>query len=112
MPNARLACLFLLLTGMAHAADRLPSVCGRPEVLGVVADDIARGGTDTVIIPGDFGEVPTAQPDTVRCAVRVNTRIVDTNRFGYVPQDRQSIVEFSVRTGRNGLFVDDIGAVR
>ena len=103
--------LLLLLSGPA-LAEPLVSVCARAEVLDIVADDIARRGTATLIVPGDFGQVPTARPDTVRCAVRVSTRTIDTNSRGYVPLDQISIVEFSVRTGENGLFVGAVEPVR
>lgn len=87
-------------------------ICARNEVLDVVADDIARRGIPAVIVPGDVGQIPTAMPGTIRCAVRLSETYYDTNRFGYAPQLRRSIVEFTVRSGRNGLFVDQIDPPR
>ena len=116
MHHARLAWLAaVILSGTVSSAQAAPlpgPVCGRNEVLGVVADDIARRGVDAVIVPGDVGEAPAVIPDTVRCSVRLQTVFYDTDRYGYVPQVRLSILEFTVRAGRNGLFVDAIGNPR
>ena len=116
MPHARLAWLAAaILAGVdlsARAAPLPGPVCGRREVLGIVADDIARRGVDAVIVPGDVGEAPAAIPDMVRCSVRLQTVFYDTDRYGYVPQVRLSILDFTVRAGRNGLFVDAIGTPR
>lgn len=101
------------LMGSAAQAGSLPlPVCGRSEVLSVVADDIARRGVAAVILPGAVGEAPDFVPGTVRCAVRLQTTFYDTDRYGYVPQVRLSILEFTVRAGRNGLFVDTISIGR
>ena len=81
-------------------------------MLSVVADDIARGGVTTVILPGAVGEAPGFVPGTIRCAVRLQTTFYDTDRYGTVPQVRFSVLEFTVRAGLNGLFVDAIGAGR
>ncbi len=105
----------MALAGMgslAQAAAPPQPVCARNEVLDVVADDIAQRGVTTVIMPGSVGEIPTARPDTFRCSVRVQTTYFDTNRYGTVPQVRLSILEFTVRAGRNGLFVDAVGEPR
>lgn len=116
MTQARRAkCVAIVLMGMSSAAQAgsLPRpVCGRNEVLDVVADDIARHGIAAVIMPGAIGEVPAAAPDTVRCSVRIRTTYFNTNRFGYTPQVRLSVLEFTVRAGRNGLFVDAVGDPR
>ena len=113
MPAAsRLWLAILVLTGfgpLAHAGELPRPVCGRNEVLDVVADDIAQRGINAVILPGSVGQVPTALPDTVRCAVRLQTTFFDTNRFGAVPQVRLSVLDYTVRAGRNGLFVDVAG---
>ncbi len=93
----------------AHAGEPPRPVCGRNEVLDVVADDIAQRGLDAVILPGSIGQIPGALPDTVRCAVRLQTTFFDTNRFGTVPQVRLLVLDYSVRAGRNGLFVDVAG---
>ena len=96
----------------ARAAEPPRPVCGRNEVLDVVADDIAGRGLDAVILSGSVGQVPTALPDTVRCAVRLQTTFFDTNRFGEVPQLRLLVLDYTVRAGRNGLFVDVTGDPR
>ena len=100
------------LTPLAHAGEPPRPVCGRSEVLDVVADDIAGRGLDAVILPGSVGQIPSALPDTVRCAVRLQTTVFDTNRFGAVPQYRLSVLDYTVRAGRNGLFVDVAGDPR
>lgn len=99
--------------GPAGAQDWVPlqPVCSQAAVLAVVADDIVRSGVDAVIVPGDIGEVATGLPNIVRCAVRLRTTYFDTNRFGYAPQTRFSVLEFTVRSGRNSLFVDTAGAL-
>lgn len=111
MPAIRAASLALLLSAPACAFEVPLSVCGRPEVLEVVADDLARKGPGTTLVAGNFGEVPGLQAGTVRCSVQVSTRYFDTNRFGYIPQIRQAIIGYTVRMGRNGLFVDAIDPV-
>ena len=78
----------------------------------MVADDIAQRGLNAVILPGSVGQIPTAMPDTVRCAVRLQTTFFDTNRFGGVPQVRLSVLNYTVRAGRNGLFVNVTGDPR
>lgn len=100
------------LSPLAQAGEPPQPVCGRNEVLDVVADDIAQRGLDAVILPGSVGQIPGALPDTVRCAVRLQTTFFDTNRFGTVPQVRLSVLNYTVRAGRNGLFVDVAGDPR
>lgn len=116
MPHARYVWFAIALLGSRPAAAQAmiaPGLlCSRPEVLDVVAVDIARGGMPRVIVPGEIGEAPTGRPDTVRCAVRISTQFYDTNQFGFAPQYRLSILEFTVRSGRNGLFVDALGTPR
>ncbi len=87
-------------------------MCGRNEVLDVVADDIAQRGIDAVILPGSVGQIPTALPGTVRCSVRLQVTFFDTNRFGAAPQVRLSVQDYAVRAGRNTLFVDVAGSPR
>ncbi len=100
------------IASAAQAAALPLPICGRDEVLSVVADDVARRGGAAVIVPGVIGEIPIPAADAVRCAVRLQTTFYDTNRYGYVPQVRLSILEFTVHAGRNGLFVDAIGQPR
>jgi hypothetical protein len=100
------------LAPLAHAGEPPRPVCGRNEVLDVVADDIAQRGIDAVILPGSVGQIPTALSDTVRCAVRLQTTVFDTNRFGAVPQVRLLVLDYTVHAGRNGLFVDVAGDPR
>ena len=106
------ALILAALSPFAHAAEPPRPVCGRNEVLDVVADDIAQRGLNAVILPGSVGQIPSALPDTVRCAVRLQTTVFDTNRFGAVPQVRLSVLDYTVRAGRNGLFVDVAGNPR
>lgn len=107
-----LAAGFAGLAPPAQAAEPPRPVCARNEVLDVVADDIAQRGINAVILPGSVGQVPTALPDTVRCAVRLQATFFDTNRFGAAPQVRLSVLDYTVRAGRNGLFVDVAGNPR
>jgi len=81
-------------------------------VLDMVAEDIARRGLDAVIVPGSVGEGPTSDLNAFRCAVRLQTTYYDTNRYGYVPQVRLLLLQFTVHARRNGLFVDEIGDPR
>ena len=97
---------------LAQAAVPPRPICSRNEILDVVADSIAQRGVSSVIMPGSVGEIPTASPDLFRCSVRIQTTYYDTNRYGAVPQVRLSILQFTVRAGRNGLFVDDVGDAR
>lgn len=112
-PRFWLAALILAGVGpLAQAAELPRPVCGRTEVLAVVADDIVQRGIGAVIVPGSVGEIPTGMPDTVRCSVRIQATYFDTNRFGAVPLVRLSVMDFTVRAGRNGLFVDTAGGLR
>ena len=107
--------LLAILFGLGHQVRAAPPpvpVCARNEVLDIVADDVARRGIAATIVPGSIGQVPTARPSTVRCAVRLQTTYYDTDRYGVVPQVRLTTVEYSVRAGRNGLFVEDLGPPR
>lgn len=116
LPTARrvwpAAVLLASIAPLAHAAAPPQPICSRNEVLDVVAGSIAQRGVATRIIPSSVGEIPTASPDLFRCSVRVQTTFYDTNRYGTVPQVRLSILQFTVRAGRNGLFVDDVGDLR
>lgn len=116
MPLARRiwpAAIVLACLGSLAQAEAPPRpICSRNEVLDVVADAIAQRGAATVIMPGSVGEIPTASPDLFRCSVRVQTTYYDTNRYGAVPQVRLSILQFTVRAGRNGLFVDAVDEPR
>lgn len=109
---AAAAALVLGLLPAACAAGLPQPVCSRIEVLDVVADDLARRGIRAAIVPGSTGEIPTALPDTVRCAVQLETTFYDTNLHGPIPLARLSVVEYSVRAGRNGLFVEAVSALR
>jgi len=101
-----------MLAASAHAGVLPGPICDRNEVLDIVADQIARRGVAAIIVPGYIGEIPSFAPNTVRCSVRLQTTFYDTNQFGNVPQVRLSTLDFTVRAGRNGLFVDAIGAPR
>ena len=96
--------VFTALAATAYAGP----VCNSPEVLEVIARMSAARGRDARIEPGPAGQIPTEQPHTVLCAVRVLERFYDTNRFDLAPQYRHQVYEFTVRRGRNGLFVDAV----
>ena len=104
--QVRLAYLAVVLSLAASPspATNPGSVCSRPEVLDMVAEMLARRGTPALIEAG-VGEIPTREANTVQCAVRLNTRFYDTDRYGYVPQYRAATFQYLVRTGQNGLFV-------
>ena len=103
----RPACLVAVLTlaAVPCLAQESGPVCGRPEVLAAVADELAQRGSEAVIQPDAVGQVPTRDTKTVLCAVRLTTQFFDTNRFGYEPQYRAETFQYYVRAARNGLFV-------
>lgn len=114
MPHPWPACVALLL--LASCADGPPApVCGLPNVLTVVESDLIARGLRASLLPGPVGEVPQSVqggvPASVRCAAPVEVTHYDTNRYGGTPQVRLSSVEYTVRAGRNGLFVDAISGV-
>ena len=78
----------------------------------MVADDIAQRGLNAVIVPGSVGEGPTADLSIFHCAVRLQTTYYDTNRYGYVPQVRLLLLQYTVHARHNGLFVDAVGDPR
>lgn len=104
---ARLAYFTAILSfaGLPSLASDAGPVCGRPEVLEKVADILAQRGSPARIELGGIGEIPTSEARTVRCAVRLNTRFYDTDRYGYTPQHHAATFHYLVRAGHNGLFV-------
>lgn len=95
----------LAFTALPSLGSDLGSVCARVEVLDQVAEILAQRGSPAQIEAGGVGEIPTSEIQTVRCAVRLNTRFYDTDRYGYEPQYRAADFQYFVRTRRNGLFV-------
>ena len=104
----RFASAVLAIAASGAVAAHPGPVCGSPEVLGIIARLVAAQGNAAQIEPGPAAQVPTASPQTVLCAVRVLETFYDTNRFDLVPQYQHKIYEFTVRQGRNGLFVEAV----
>ncbi len=100
----RALALLLLLAAPALAGEDGP-VCGRPGVLRLVAETLQRAGEKAVLEQATAGQIPGNRPGLVRCAVRVHTRLYDTNRAGFVPLERVSIYEYSLELRRNGIFL-------
>ena len=97
----RVSGLMVLLVALDARAE---PVCARPEVLRVVAELVARAGSDARVIAGPVGQAPLTI-DVVRCAVPLRETYYDTTRTGLVPQTRESVYRFDVRQGAHGLFV-------
>ena len=96
----------LLCPAIPPARAEMPMMCARPEVLDRVIESLRAQGSRANLLPGDIGQVPGTLPHTVRCAVRLQQFIFDTTRLGPVPEWRVATYGFTVRQGRNGLFVD------
>ena len=105
MRLVRLACVIgcLAVPGPALAHDG--PVCGSREVLDAVARLLVQAGSGARVEAGSVGQVPTARPDTVLCAVRLLDRFYDTNRFGVVPLVQPEVFEYTVRRVRTSLLV-------
>lgn len=82
-------------------------VCGKPEVLDVVAAGLAMRGEMVEVERGSVGQVPGHQPDLLLCAVRVRVGRINTDRSGYQPLYDVVVHQYRVRAGRNGFFVSD-----
>ena len=111
MLHARLVLLAVIVPAIAWAQPPEP-VCGREGVLAIVAAEVSGRRLGAELVAGPVGEIPTSLPGSVRCAAPVRVTFFDTNQHGGVPQVRLSVVEYTVRTGRNGLFVDAVGDIR
>ena len=80
-------------------------ICGDTVVLDAVAGLLSKAGSDAKVDGRSVGQVPTAQPDTVLCAVRLTDRFYDTRRFGLVPITRTEVFQYTVRRARTALLV-------
>ena len=112
------AVLFAVLAVPAPGLSQPGPVCASPEVLDQVARIIAATGSTArieLVVGGQgvaglagLGQAPAAQPHTVACAVRLFDWAYDTSRHGLVPQPRERTYAFTVRRGRNALFVQPL----
>ena len=99
------ACLFgcLVLPAPVLAGDG--PICGNAAVLDAVAGLLSKAGSAAQVDDRGVGQVPTARPDTVLCAVRLRDQFYDTNRFGLVPILRPEVFQYTVRRAPTALFV-------
>lgn len=97
------ACVMATRAG-AHEPPRQALVCESPEVLARVAGVLGARGRAGVLAPL-AGQVPTALPEVVSCAVMLREVSYDTDRCGLRPITHEQSIEYTVRRGRNGLFV-------
>ncbi len=81
-------------------------ICVKPEVLDRVAEILQAQGSRAQVLVDGVAEIPGLLPHTVNCAVLLRQIVYDTDRHGYVPDGRTVKYGFTVRQGRNGLFVD------
>lgn len=88
----------------AHEPPWQAPVCESPEVLARVAGVLGARGRAGVLVPL-AGQVPTALPEVVSCAVTLREVTYDTDRFGLSPITHEQLIGYTVRRGRNGLFV-------
>ncbi len=112
------AVLLAVLAAPAPGLCQPAPVCASPEVLDQVARIIAATGSTARIelVAGErgvaelagLGQAPAAQPHTVACAVRLLDWVHDTSRYGLAPQPRERTYAFTVRRGRNALFVQPL----
>lgn len=86
-----------------------PPLCGNAGVLRQVDETLRARGRTMVIEAPPVGEVSTdpaaALPSLAHCAVQGHTVGYDTNRYGASPVYEPFIVNYTVETRRNGLFV-------
>ena len=97
--------LAALMTASAHAAAPFVRACAEPEVLILVAERLARAGIPQTLEASTVGQVPGVRSGFIECAVRVHAAIFDTPRYGAVPLDQVSVYRYTLRLGRNGVFV-------
>ena len=81
-------------------------VCGLPEVLDVVAQELAAQGVHGGLDERSVGERSMPGGATVLCAVKVLLPYYDTDHFGYAPQFRLVVRTYRVRRQPNSLLVD------
>lgn len=97
--------LLLATFAQAHANEQAVLLCAQPQVLSLVAERLGRAGMVQSIEAGPVGQVPGGQPDLVNCAVRVRAVAFDTTRFGRAPVETLSVYSYTLRLGRNGVFM-------
>lgn len=104
MPLLAAAALSTALLSPASFLDG--PVCGLPEVLGVVAQELDAQGIHGELDGGSVGERSAPGAPAVLCAVKVLVPYYDTNHFGYAPQLRMVVRGYRVRRQPNSLIVD------
>src|SRR3954453_7799130 len=101
-----LLALLLLPPLASEAADLRPGpVCARPEVLALLTENLKRAGQPFALEAAGIGEVPGATPGHVLCAVRVHRTVYDVPRYGVVPIDEPSVVQYTLELRQNGIFL-------
>ena len=117
-----LICIPLLVTLAVPTPGRSQPgpVCANPDVLDRIARIIATSGStgDGKIGATELGaidlalvrQVPFAQLNTVACIVTFVVWTYDTGRYGHVPRRWDRTYSFTVRRGRNALFVEPLSA--
>ena len=93
----------LLLPSPVLASDG--PVCASAAVLDAVAGLLSKAGSAAQVDGRSVGQAPTAQPDTVLCAVRLWDHVYDTDRFGPIPVLRPDVFQYTVRRARTALLV-------
>jgi hypothetical protein len=96
-----LLCLVIPLRALAGDGP----ICGSTAVLDAVAGLLSQAGRNAQVDDRSVGQVPTARPDTVLCAVRLRDQFYDTNRFGLVPIVQPDVFQYTVRRARTALLV-------
>jgi len=104
MPSFAAAAMSALL--LVPVAARAEPVCALPEVLHVVADELAARGLYAELDPAGVGERSAPGAAVVLCSVKLLMRYYDTPRFGYAPQYRMEVRGFQVQRRPNSLRVD------
>ena len=104
MPLLATAALSTILLSNASLLDG--PVCGLPEVLGVVAQELEAQGIHGELDGGSVGERSAPGSPTALCAVKLLLPYYDTNHFNYAPQLRMVVRSYRVRRQRNSLIVE------
>lgn len=105
MRQIAFACLLGYLAFPAPVLAGDGPICGSAVVLDAVAGLLAKAGSGAQVDRRSVGQVPTAQPDTVLCAVRLTDQFYDTTRFGPVPIIRPELFQYTVRRACTALLV-------
>lgn len=105
MRQIAFACLLGYLAFPAPVLAGDGPICGNAVVLDAVAGLLSKAGSSAQVDGRSVAQVPTAQPDTVLCAVRLTDRFYDTPRFGLVPVIRPELFQYTVRRARSAVLV-------